>query len=133
MSVAAHFEQLAPTFTGELLQPTDAGYDKARRVYNGLIDKRPGLIARCHGTADVADAVRLARSLNLEIAVKGGGHNVGGRGTIDGGVMIDLAPTRLLRARTTLCSTSHPTFARMRSSVGASVGPQCPAPRMVPQ
>ena len=67
------------------------GYDEARRVHNGLIDKRPAIIARCRGTADVADAVKLARSLNLEIAVRGGGHNVGGRGTIDGGMMIDLA------------------------------------------
>jgi FAD/FMN-containing dehydrogenase len=71
-------DQLAPTFTGQLLQPTDAGYDEARRVHNGLIDKKPAIVARCHGTADVADAVRLARSMNLEIAVRGGGHNVGG-------------------------------------------------------
>ena len=78
MSVATPLEQLAPTFTGRLLQPADAGYDDARRVHNGLIDKRPALIARCHGTADVADAVKLARTLNLEIAVRGGGHNVGG-------------------------------------------------------
>jgi len=56
--------QLAPAFTGQLLQPTDGGYDDARRVHNGLIDKRPALVARCHGTADVADAVRIARTLN---------------------------------------------------------------------
>ena len=54
-------KQLAPSFTGQLLQPTDAGYDEARRVHNGLIDKRPALIARCQGAADVADAVKLAR------------------------------------------------------------------------
>src|SRR6476620_7760488 len=87
-------DQLSSTFTGKLLQPSDAGYDDARRVHNGLIDKRPALIARCHGTADVADAVKLARSMNLEIAVRGGGHNVGGRGTIDNGLMIDLAPMK---------------------------------------
>ena len=87
-------EQLAPTFTGQLLQPTDSGYDDARRVHNGLIDKKPAIVARCRGTADVADAVKLARSMNLEIAVRGGGHNVGGRGTIDGGLMIDLAPMK---------------------------------------
>jgi FAD/FMN-containing dehydrogenase len=63
-------------------------------VHNGLIDKRPAIVARCRGTADVADAVKLARSMNLEIAVRGGGHNVGGRGTIDGGLMIDLAPMK---------------------------------------
>jgi FAD/FMN-containing dehydrogenase len=94
MSVAASVTQLAPSFTGQLLQPTDRGYDDARRVHNGLIDKRPALIACCRGTADVVDAVKLARTLNLEVAVRGGGHNVGGRATIDGGLMIDLAPMR---------------------------------------
>ncbi|MGE5812895.1 MAG: FAD-binding oxidoreductase [Acidobacteriota bacterium] len=91
MSVIASIDQLSATFTGHLLQPSDATYDEARRVHNGLVDKRPALIARCRGTADVSDAVKLARSLNLEIAVRGGGHNVAGRGTIDGGLMIDLA------------------------------------------
>jgi FAD/FMN-containing dehydrogenase len=87
----ASIAQLVPTFTGQLLQPPDAGYDEARRVHNGLIDKRPGLIARCRGLADVADAVKLARTLNLEVAVRGGGHNVAGRATIDRGIMIDLS------------------------------------------
>lgn len=82
---------LAPTFTGDLLKPEDAGYEQARRVHNGLIDKRPALIARCRGVADVVDAIALARRLGLEIAVRGGGHNVAGRATIDGGVMIDLS------------------------------------------
>ena len=65
--------------SGVLLGPADAGYDEARRVHNGLIDKRPALIARCRGTADVADAVTLAREHGLEVAVRGGGHNVAGR------------------------------------------------------
>src|SRR5262249_21043750 len=91
MSLTASLDQLAPSFSGKLLQPTDAGYDEARRVHNGLIDKRPALVARCCGTADVADAVKLARTLGLEIAVKGGGHNVGGRATIGAGIMIDLS------------------------------------------
>src|SRR5690349_23711006 len=91
MSLAAAVGELAPSFTGQLLQPSEPGYEEARRVHNGLIDKRPALIARCRGTADVADAVKLARTLNLEIAVRGGGHNVGGRATIDGGIMIDLS------------------------------------------
>jgi hypothetical protein len=94
MPATITLDQLAPTFTGQLLQPTDAGYDDARRVHNGLIDKKPAIVARCRGTADVVDAVTLARSMNLEIAVRGGGHNVGGRGTIDGGLMIDLAPMK---------------------------------------
>jgi len=94
MSVTEAVNTLAPSFSGQLVQPADAAYDEARRVHNGLIDKRPALIARCHGTADVADAVRLARELNLEVAVRGGGHNVAGRATIDGGLMIDLAPMK---------------------------------------
>src|SRR5512132_2219364 len=94
MSLADAITQLSPTFTGQLLQRNDAGYDDARRVHNGLVDKRPALVARCHGTADVADAVKLARTLGLEVAVRGGGHNVAGRATIDGGLMIDLAPMK---------------------------------------
>ncbi|MGE5268349.1 MAG: FAD-binding oxidoreductase [Thiohalocapsa sp.] len=81
-------------FTGELLQPGEAGYDAARRVHNGMVDKRPALIARCRGAADVVDAVLLARNLGLEAAVRGGGHNVAGRATVDGGLMIDLAAMR---------------------------------------
>jgi hypothetical protein len=91
MSHADAITQLSPTFTGQLLQRDDVGYDDARRVHNGLIDKRPALIARCHGTADVVDAVKLARTLGLEVAVRGGGHNVAGRATVDDGLMIDLA------------------------------------------
>jgi FAD/FMN-containing dehydrogenase len=86
--------ELAPAFGGQLLQPADAGYDEARRVHNGLVDKRPALIARCRGTADVVDAVALARKLKLEVAVRGGGHNVAGRATINDGLMIDLAPMK---------------------------------------
>ena len=82
---------LAARFSGQLLQPTDAGYDDARRVHNGLIDKRPTLIARCRNTADIVDAVNLARDNGLEVAVKGGGHNVAGRATINGGLLIDLS------------------------------------------
>src|SRR3984893_1426473 len=94
MSLPSAVAELTPTFSGQLLQPHEAGYDDARRVHNGLIDKRPALIARCHGTADVAEAVKLARTLGLEVAVRGGGHNVAGRATIDGGLMIDLAPMK---------------------------------------
>jgi len=90
-SVSAAVGELGTTFAGNLLQPTDGAYDEARRVHNGLIDKRPALIAQCRGVADIGDAVQLARRLNLEVAVRGGGHNVAGRATIDGGVMIDLS------------------------------------------
>jgi len=90
-SLSTAIGELRSTFAGRLLQPTDASYDEARRVHNGLIDKRPALIAQCRGIADIADAVQLARTLKLEVAVRGGGHNVAGRATIDGGLMIDLS------------------------------------------
>src|ERR1051325_3296606 len=64
---------------------------EARRVHNGLVDKRPALIARCQGIADVVNAVLLARNLGLEVAVRGGAHNVAGRATVDNGLMIDLS------------------------------------------
>ena len=97
MSVSTTLDQLTPTFSGQVLQPSDPGDNEARRVHNVLIDRRPAIIAPCFGTADVADAVKLARSNNLEIAVRGGGHNVAGRGTIDDGLMIDLVPMKGIR------------------------------------
>jgi FAD/FMN-containing dehydrogenase len=87
-------DDLAAAFSGELLGPDDDGYEVARRVHNGLIDKRPGLIARCANTADVRDAVNLGRAAGVEISVRGGGHNVAGRAVTDGGLMIDLAAMR---------------------------------------
>ena len=90
-TVSAAIGELRSTFAGRLLQPTDAHYDEARRVHNGLIDKRPALIAQCRGIADIVDAIQLARTQKLEVAVRGGGHNVAGRGTIDGGLVIDLS------------------------------------------
>ncbi len=83
--------ELAGKFSGQLIQPPDAGYEDARRVHNGLVDKRPLLIARCRSVADIVDVVQAARELQLEVAVRGGGHNVAGRATIDGGVVIDLS------------------------------------------
>lgn len=93
-SVDRAASELAVTFGGQLLKPADAGYEEVRKVHNGLVDKRPALIARCRGVADVVDAVNLTRGLGLEVAVRGGGHNVAGRATIDGGVMIDLSPMK---------------------------------------
>jgi FAD/FMN-containing dehydrogenase len=90
-SISAAVGELGATFAGRLLQPTDTAYDEARRVHNGLIDKRPALIAQCRGVADIVAAVQLARRQQLAVAVRGGGHNVAGRATIDGGLMIDLS------------------------------------------
>jgi len=91
---ATPVQQLASTFSGRVIEPTHDAYDTVRRVHNGLIDKRPALIAECRGVADVVDAVKYARAHHLEIAVRGGGHNVGGRATVDKGLMIDLAQMR---------------------------------------
>jgi FAD/FMN-containing dehydrogenase len=86
--------QLSSAFSGRLLRPSDAGYEEARRVHNGLVDKRPVLIASCRGVGDVVDAINLTNKLGLQLAVRGGGHNVAGRATIDGGIMIDLSPMK---------------------------------------
>ena len=83
--------ELSNSFSGRLLLPVDSEWDVARRVHNGLVNKRPALVAQCRGVADIAFAVRLAREQGLEIAVRGGGHNVGGRSTVDEGLMIDLS------------------------------------------
>jgi FAD/FMN-containing dehydrogenase len=93
-SIAEAIALAAPTFTGQLLRPTDPAYDDRRKVHNGLIDKHPAAIASCHGVADIVDAVQLARTLGLEVSVRGGGHNVAGRATIDHGLMIDLSPMK---------------------------------------
>jgi FAD/FMN-containing dehydrogenase len=94
--------ELGARFSGELLQPGQPGYDEARRVHNGLVDKRPKLIARCRGVADVVDALNLARTLGLEVAVRGGGHNVAGRATVEGGLMIDLSSMKGIHVDTHL-------------------------------
>ena len=83
--------QVRASFTGDLIGPADPGYEQARQVHNGLIDKRPALIARCRTVPDVADAVRMGRQQDAEISVRGGGHGVAGQAVTDGGLMIDLA------------------------------------------
>ena len=85
---------LRERLSGETLAPGDAEYDLARRIQNGMIDRRPALIARCRGTADVQAAVRFGREHGLEIAIRGGGHNVAGNAVCDGGLMIDLSAMR---------------------------------------
>ena len=87
----AQLEALANDVSGSVLLPGDDGYDDARRVHNGMIDRRPALIVRCRSAADVAATVRFARAAGAEISVRGGGHNVGGLAVGDGAVMIDLA------------------------------------------
>src|SRR5215468_9827688 len=102
-STAAHeldeaaVQAFATALRGELIRPTDAAYEGARRVYNGMIDRHPALIARAAGVADVITAVNFAREQHLTVAIRGGGHNGGGLGTCDGGLVIDLAAMRGVR------------------------------------
>ncbi|GCB52911.1 FAD-binding oxidoreductase [Streptomyces sp. NL15-2K] len=85
------YQQLRITFRGALLRPGEEGYDQARRVWNGAIDRRPALIARCAGADDVVTAVRYARENGLVISVRGGGHAVAGHAVCDDGIVIDLS------------------------------------------
>jgi FAD/FMN-containing dehydrogenase len=89
--------ELRANFRGELLRPRDAAYESARAIWNGAINKHPGAIARCTGVADVLSAIQFSRAHDLLAAVRGGGHNVAGTATCDGGLMIDLSPMKGMR------------------------------------
>ena len=91
---ATHVENLRKSFRGELIQSGHAGYDAARRVWNGNIDRRPALIARCTCVADVQRAVEFASLHGLRLSVRGGGHSAPGYGTNDGGLVIDMSPMK---------------------------------------
>lgn len=84
-------------FRGELISPGDAGYDEARKIWNGMIDKHPALIARCTGAVDVINAVNFALANKQLVAVRGGGHNVAGNAVCDGGIVIDLSRMKGIR------------------------------------
>jgi hypothetical protein len=86
--------ELGARFEGQLIGPADAGYDEARALFNAMIDKRPAVIARCATPADVAATIGFARAHDLPLAVRGGGHNGGGLGSVDGGVVADLSLLR---------------------------------------
>ncbi|CCC97666.1 protein of unknown function [Azospirillum baldaniorum] len=87
---------LAARLRGPLLTPQSPGYDEARTIWNAMIDRRPGLIARCAGAADVMQAVRFARENGLLVSVRGGGHNIAGNSLCDGGLLIDLGALRFV-------------------------------------
>jgi FAD/FMN-containing dehydrogenase len=82
---------------GGLIEPGDPNYDAARKVYNGMIDRRPGLIARCADVPDVMTAVKFSREQKLVVAIRGGGHNAAGLGVCDEGLVIDLSPVNDVR------------------------------------
>jgi FAD/FMN-containing dehydrogenase len=107
-------EAFKATLRGTLLRPGDDGYDATRKVYNAMIDKRPALIVRCAGTADVMNAVTFARTHNLLVAVRGGGHSVAGKSVCDGGVLIDLSPMKGIRV--------DPTHRTAQAQAGLTLG-----------
>ncbi|HEU4628934.1 MAG TPA: FAD-binding oxidoreductase [Gemmatimonadaceae bacterium] len=90
-------EQLRARLRGRLLTPDSPGYDEARTIWNAMIDRRPGLIARCAGAADVVETVRFAAAHGIPLAVRGGGHNIAGNAICDGGLVVDLSAMRSVR------------------------------------
>jgi hypothetical protein len=108
------YTELAGAVRGDLIMPGDAGYDRARAVYNAMIDKHPAAIARCRDTADIITCVRFAREHGIEIAVRGGGHSAAGLGVWDDALVIDLS---LLRS-TTVSPQDH----TVRVDAGATWG-----------
>ena len=90
-------DRLRARLGGEILQPNDPGYDTVRQLWNGMVDRQPAAILRCTGNADVVAALELARSSGLLLAVRGGGHSIGGNSSCDGGLMIDLSPMKAIR------------------------------------
>jgi FAD/FMN-containing dehydrogenase len=93
----AAVQEFAADLRGELIRPEDDGYDAARAVFNGMIDRHPALIARAAGVADVIQGVNFARTHDLPLSVRGGGHSVAGNAVCDGGVMLDLSPMKGMR------------------------------------
>src|SRR5690242_14287594 len=90
--MAVSVEGLAAVLKGRVVEQGDPGYDEARALYNAMIDKRPAAIAYCVDEADVREAVGFARREGLPLAIRCGGHNGGGLGSVDGGLVIDLSP-----------------------------------------
>jgi FAD/FMN-containing dehydrogenase len=88
---------LRASLRGTLLTPEDAGYDEACKVYNAMIHKRPAMIVQCANVADVISCVNFARDNGITLAVRGGGHNGAGLGTVDDGLVIDLSPMKSVR------------------------------------
>lgn len=110
----ADVQKLGAALGGAMILPGDDAYEVTRRVWNGMIDKRPALIAQCAGVADVITAVQFARDHDLLVAVRGGGHNVAGNAVCDGGMMIDLSRLKSVRV--------DPSARTARAEPGAYMG-----------
>ena len=107
-------ENLKKHLRGQLLRPQDPGYDEARKIWNGMIEKRPALIARCNGAGDVVNSVKFAREHDLTVAVRGGGHNIAGKCVPEGGFLIDLSGMKGIRV--------DPTRRIARAEAGLKLG-----------
>src|ERR687894_2050913 len=107
-------EEFGSRMRGELLLPGDGEYEEARLLWNGVIDKRPALIARCAGVGDVIDSVNFARENDLLVAVRGGGHNAAGNAVCDGGLVIDLSRMKGVRV--------DPLARTVRAEGGVTIG-----------
>jgi FAD/FMN-containing dehydrogenase len=107
-------ERFRSRLHGELLRAGDEGYEKARRVWNGMIDKHPALIARCFGASDVVNAVAFAREHGLLMSVRGGGHNVAGTAIADDGLVVDLSPMTRIQV--------DPEGRTVRAEAGVTIG-----------
>jgi hypothetical protein len=121
-AAVAAFKQ---SLRGQLIVPSDDSYAEARRVWNGNIDRRPGLIARPAGVADVIQAVNFARDHNLLVAVRGGAHNIAGTGVCNGGMVIDLSLMKAIRIPLA-GSTSTTSFRRRTKAQTRSGRPTAP-------
>ena len=118
----AHVRELAERVSGPVLSPQDPGYEEARAVHNGLVDRRPGLILRARSAADVSAGLALARRAGLEVSVRGGGHNVAGRAVTEGGLMISLADMHGVTVdpeRATVTAQGGATWAELNAAAGA--------------
>src|SRR5215469_2131692 len=107
-------EDLRKSVRGAVLCPGESGYDEIRKIPNAMIDRRPAIIARCAGVADVISCVRLAREYDLLVSVRGGGHSVAGKSVCEGGLMIDLSAMKGIRV--------DPTRRTVRAQPGVKLG-----------
>src|SRR3954447_17382429 len=121
----AAVEQLAEAIRGDVIHPESPGYDEGRAVWNGMFDRRPAVIAKCAGVADVIQAVDFARANALEVSVRGGGHSANGYGTCDDGLVIDLSPMKGIRVDPeshTVRAEAGPTWGELDSETQARGG-----------
>jgi FAD/FMN-containing dehydrogenase len=99
-SARINFEPLQKGLQGDLITPSDPGYDEARKVYNAMIDRKPAAIARCVDNSDIQTCIQFAKTEDLRVAVRGGGHNAGGLGVADDALVIDLSPMNSIKVDT---------------------------------